>query len=143
LVGAIPLSDHLLMRGLGALLRADICKRHREIGETSVIELYIALEASFQLVVRKLREQGLSNPSAADAGALIDETFNAGVDSGNYFEHYYDSRIKTMHPPNRFGVFPVAPLIVDDYYLLRHGIVEVYHWLITNRRLEPSIRVSS
>jgi hypothetical protein len=89
------------------------------------------------MVLRVLREHGLQNPSAVDAGALINNTFNPGVNSGSYFEEYYEDRIKTMHPSSRFGVFPVAPLLADDYFFLRHGMVEVYHWLITKRKLEP------
>ena len=138
-VRATRLSNHLLMRGLGALLRADMCWRHREIAEAAVIQLYIALEASFQLVLRSLQSRGISNPSAVDAGALIDEVFNPGINTGSYFEDYYEGRIKTMHPSSRFGVFAVPPLEADDYFFLRHGMVEVYHWLITNRRLQPRV----
>ena len=53
------------MRGLAALLRADMCWQHREIAEAAVIQLYIALDASFQMVLRLLREQGMPNPTAA------------------------------------------------------------------------------
>jgi hypothetical protein len=138
LVHATDLNDHLLMRGLGALLRADMCWQHREIAETAVIQLYIALDTSFQMVLRLLREDGTPNPTALDAGALIDEIFNPGVDTGSYFEDYYQDRIKTMHPSSRFGVFPVPPLQADDYFFLRHGMVEVYHWLITKKKLDPA-----
>ncbi len=132
-----PLNDHLLMRGLGALLRAHMCWRHQEIAETAAIQLYIALDVSFEIVLEILRGRGLANPSALDAGALIDEVFNPGIESGRYFGDYYEDRIKTLHPSSRYGVFPVPPLQADDYYFLRHGLVEVYHWLITGRRLEP------
>jgi hypothetical protein len=45
-VRATELNDHLLMRGLAALLRADMCWQHREIAEAAVIQLYIALVVS-------------------------------------------------------------------------------------------------
>jgi len=131
------LNDHLLMRGLGALLRAQMCWRHPEIAEAAAIQLYIALDVSFEIVLEILRGRGLANPSALDAGALIDEVFNPGIESGRYFGDYYEDRIKTLHPSSRFGVFPVPPLLADDYYFLRHGLVEVYHWLITDQKLEP------
>ena len=140
LVGATQPNDHLLMRGLGALLRADMCWQHYEIAEAAVIQLYVALDASFQMALRVLRERGVPNPSAFDAGALIDEVFNPGMDTGSYFEDFYEGRIKTMPPSSRLGVFAVAPLEADDYYFLRHGMVEVYHWLITKRRLESGVR---
>jgi hypothetical protein len=136
-VRATQLSDHLLMRGLGALLRADMCWQYREIAEAAVVQLYIALDASFWMVLRLLREQGVPNPTALDAGALIDEVFNPGVDTGSYFEDYYQNRIRTMHPSSRFGVFAIAPLDADEYFFLRAGLVEVYHWLTTKRKLKP------
>jgi hypothetical protein len=78
-----------------------------------------------------LRERGLQNPSALDAGALIDEIdgFDPHLSTMSYFEEFYEARIKTMHPSSRFGIFPVAPLEADDFYFLRRGLIEVYHWL--------------
>jgi hypothetical protein len=136
-VSAAQLNDHLLIRGLGALLQADMCWQHLEIAEAAVIQLYVALEVSFQIVLRLLREQGVSNPTALDAGALIDaEVFNPGIETSNYFADYYELRIKTMHPSSRFGVFAVPPVDADDYFFLRHAMMEVYHWLITKQRLQ-------
>jgi hypothetical protein len=138
IVRATNLADQLLMRGLGALLRADMCWARPEIAEAAVMQLYVALEVSFQMVLRLLRDRGMSNPTALDAGAFIDQVFNPGVETGGYFAEYYEDRIKTLHPSSRFGVFAVAPLQADDFYYLRHGMVEVYNWLITKRTLEPS-----
>jgi hypothetical protein len=64
-VSATPLNDHLLMRGLGALLQADMCSQHREIEGVALLPLYVALEVSFQIVLRLLREQGVSDPTVA------------------------------------------------------------------------------
>jgi hypothetical protein len=138
-VCAAPLNDHLLMRGLGALLQADMSWQHCEIEGVAALPLYVALDASFQMVLRLLREQGVSNPTALDAGALVDaEVFNQRHGAGNYFEDFYEDRIKTMHPSSRFGVFAATPLMADDYFFLRHALVEVYHWLITKQRLQAS-----
>ena len=80
------------------------------------------------------------NPTALDAGALIDaEVFNHRHGPGGYFGDFYEDRIKTMHPSSRFGVFPVPPLGADNYLFLRHALVEVYYWLITKQRLQPSL----
>jgi hypothetical protein len=135
-VHATQLNDHLLVRGLGALLRADMCWQHHEIAEAAVIQLYIALDVSFQMVLQVLREQGVPNPTAFDAGTLIhDQVFNPGTYTDGYFEDWYEARIKTMHPSSRFGVFAVAPLQAsDDYFWLRHVMGEVYYWLITKRK---------
>jgi hypothetical protein len=66
------------------------------------------------------------NPSALDAGALIDEIdrFDPQLSTMSYFEEYYQARIKTMHPSSRFGIFPVAPLEADDFVFLRSGLIE-------------------
>jgi hypothetical protein len=137
-VRGTQLSDHLLMHGLGALLKADMCWQHREIAEGALMQLYITLDASYQKVLRLLREKGVSNATALDAGALIDEVFNPEIDTGSYFEEFYATRIKTMHPSNRFGVFAFSPIEADDYFFLRHGMVEVYYWLITKQKLVPA-----
>jgi hypothetical protein len=50
LVRDISLTDHLLMRGLSALLRSNMAWRHQEIAEAGQLLLYVALDASFQLV---------------------------------------------------------------------------------------------
>src|SRR5580704_9737143 len=108
-VCATQLNDHLLMRGLGALLRADMCCQHHEIADAAALQLYVALDASFEMILRLLREQGVSNPTALDAGALIDEVFDPEIETGSYFEGYYEDRIKTMHPSSRFGMYAVPP----------------------------------
>jgi hypothetical protein len=133
LVGKISLRDHLLIRGLGALLRAQMLAQHHEFGEAAPTMLYIALEAAFQLVLRILRNQGLQNPSAHDAGAFVDQAFNPGTNNGRFFAGYYDDRIKVMHPSSRFGVFAIAPVNGDDYFFLRDALVELYGFLITQR----------
>jgi hypothetical protein len=46
-------------------------------------------------------------------------------------------RTCVMSEASRFGVFAVPPLHFDDYFFLRHALVEVYHWLITKQRLQP------
>ena len=55
LLRLISLNDHMLMRGLGALLRADVAWQRAELQEAGPIMLYVALEASFQLVLRTFR----------------------------------------------------------------------------------------
>jgi hypothetical protein len=46
LVRDISLTDHLLMRGLGALLRANMAWGHREIAEAGQLLLFVALDSS-------------------------------------------------------------------------------------------------
>jgi hypothetical protein len=130
LIGAVSLQDHLLMRGLGALLKANMLWQRPEFGEAATMMLHVSLEASCQLVLRALRKKGIINPSAFDPGAFIDEVFNPGTRTGAYFAEYYEDRIKALHPSSRFGVFAFAPLAADGFYDLQHDLVAVYVFLI-------------
>jgi hypothetical protein len=47
-----------------------------------------------------------------------------------YFEEFYESRIMSFHPESRFGVFPHAPLMIDDFMHLRDSLLEIYAYLI-------------
>jgi hypothetical protein len=125
------LDEWVAIRGLGALLRADMLWQHREFSESSIMALHVAMEASFQIVREKLRALGNPNPSAHDAGAYLDSVFNTGLATGPYFHDYYEDRIKSSHPSSRFGVFPFSPLAADDYYDLRHDLHEVFLYLLT------------
>ena len=55
---AIDISDYLLMRGLGALIKGPMLLQHRAFGDHALYALFIALEASHQLVLRRLRLRG-------------------------------------------------------------------------------------
>jgi hypothetical protein len=133
LMAGVQLQDHLLVRGLSALLKADMLWRFREFAEAATITLHVAMEASFQLILRRLHSLGVQNPSASDAGRYLDGVFNPEIDSGLYFHGYYEDRIKAAHPSSRFGEFPFAPLSADDFYDLRSSLHAVFAFLITGR----------
>jgi hypothetical protein len=129
---AIDVSDHLLLRGLAELIKAPMFIPYPFFGEHAHYSLFIAY-ASFQLVLRKLRRRGITNPSSADAQALMEDTFgDDGEETGGmkYFKEDYDDRIKSFHPQSRFGVFPYAPLMYNHFYGLYYDLREVYRWLI-------------
>jgi hypothetical protein len=138
LLRLVSLNDHLLMRGLGALLRADVAWQRAELQEAGPIMLYVALEASFQLVLCTLRGRGIVNPTAVQAGAYVDQAFNPEIDTGGFFVDYYQDRIKALHPSSRFGVFAFAPLQSDDFFFLRDALVQLYGFLITGRVFDPN-----
>src|SRR5262252_2719402 len=104
------MNEWVAIRGLGALLRADMLWQHREFSESSIMALHVAIEASFQIVREKLRAIGNPDPSAHNAGAYLDSVFNPGLVTGPYFLDYCEDRIKSSHPSSRFGVFPFPPL---------------------------------
>lgn len=136
LMGAIDLEDHLLISGLNALITSDMLWESA-FGVAAIQSQFVAMEASFQMVLRVLKGMGIASPTADDAGAFIDANFNPEVDTGRYFEEFYRTRIITMHPQSRFGVFALPPLQADDYYFLRHSLNEVFVLLITGQKSIP------
>lgn len=71
LVNRISIRDHLLLRGLSAILKADMLEVHQEFREEAQSLRFVAMEVAFQLVLRALRENGVKNPSALDAGEFL------------------------------------------------------------------------
>lgn len=132
----ISTEDYLLLRGVGALLKADMLARHYEFFEEAIVIIFIALEASFQMVLRELRQSGMVEPTSADAAAWLHKTFDEpfGLEPvERYFQEFYDQRIMTLHPVSRLGVTPYAPLLHDDYSHLRRSIPAIFAYLLTGR----------
>lgn len=131
LASAMDPTDKLLVRGLSTWLRSAMLASHYWFIEEAITTLLISMEASFRLVVRRLKAEGHANPTAADAAAFIGRVFNEAP-LERYFAGYYDSRVMSMHPESRFGVFPFAPLAVDDYYHLHGSMRALYAYLVAN-----------
>lgn len=122
-------ADRLLVRGLSTWLRSAMLASHYWFIEEAITTLFISMEASFRLVLRRLQDEGHINPTGADAAAFVGKAFNE-VPLERYFSDYYDSRVMSMHPESRFGVFPFAPLAVDDYYHLHGSMRALYAYLV-------------
>lgn len=136
---AIDISDHLLMRGLGALIKGPMLLRHRAFGDHALYALFIALDTSHQLILRRLRLRGITNPTSTDAArAVEEEAFGEEPSGAHYFQEYYSDRIHAFHPENRSGVYPYVPLRHDDFIGLFYALREVYRWLILGERVFPS-----
>jgi len=129
LLNNIDVKDYLLIRGLSTLLRCGMISRHSQFLEESINTLFISLEASFRLIIRILENRGEKNVTSGSAAAYIARPFNHKPRE-KYFEEYYESRIMSMHPESRYGIFPHAPLWVDDCYDLRDALQEVYAYLV-------------
>jgi len=131
IVAAVDVNDHVAIRGLGAIIKAGMLACHSEFLEQACMSLWISLDASFALIQRRLRKKGHPNPSARDAGSLLDVAFENKCKSDGYFEDFYEERVKTLHPENRFGTYPAAPLNADEYFLLNESLLAVYDFLLT------------
>jgi hypothetical protein len=134
LISKISIRDHLMLRGLSALLKADMLQVHQEFQEEANTILYIAMDAALQLTLRRLKETGKKNPSALDAGNFLHSEFPNETPGKRFFEDYYKDRIKTLHPHNRAGAFAFPPLSASHSYGLRAGLIAVFQYLITKER---------
>ena len=122
LFNSFDTSDYLMIRGVSTLLRSGMLTAHYQFLEEAINTTFISLEASFRLVLRKLKTIGVNNPSSKDAADYIANVFYSDA-ANKYFEEYYESRIKSLHPESRFGVFPHAPLMADDCYDLFNELI--------------------
>lgn len=109
--------------------------RHHEFWEEAIISVYIALEVSFSLVLRRLELEGCPNPTARDAARWLHRHFDqyfghkAPDATSGYFEEFYEQRIMTLHPASRFGDLPYAPIMHDDLSHLRRSLREILAYL--------------
>ena len=134
---AISTSDYVLLRGLSSLFRSDMLSRHQEFFEEATMQCFVALDASFQLIVKKLKKAGLAQPTAKDAALWLHENFDSHLGFqaplDRYFQEFYDQRVMTLHPASRLGETPYAPLMHDDYFHLRDSLRAIFAYLVSGK----------
>jgi len=128
----IDVEDHLLIRGLGALLKGWILNRHHLFHTEACISLHITIEASRDIILRKLRAS-VSNPSDVDAANYLARAFGEPESTEHYFAGFYADRIKSVHPMSRYGTYPEPPLAADDFFDLYHWLWLAYRFLIAGK----------
>jgi hypothetical protein len=122
--------DGIAIRGLSTLIKAGMLHYHYQFFEEAINTLYISLEASFRMVIRKLKENGIKEPNAKDAAQFIHDAFYDVNRLEKYFEEDYEKRILSFHPESRYGIYPHPPIMADDYYFLFNDLLEVYAYLL-------------
>ncbi|MBE2993061.1 hypothetical protein IFR23_13720 [Sphingomonas sp. CFBP 13603] len=123
---AVSTDDDLMMRGLHALLKSRMVAMHVEFAEEANYPLYVALDALFSLIRRHIVKMGNPNPSSYDAQIFVHDLFDEEQSGTRFFEEFYDDRIMTMHPDNRYGIFRHAPISNCDFHSLFEMVREVY-----------------
>lgn len=149
---AISPKNYVLLRGIAALIKGDMLARHPEFVEEAAIQTFIALDASFQLILRELRSKGAKNPGAKEAATWLFDHFDRllGFEVQtveHYFEDFYNHRVMTFHPSSRLGEAPYAPLFMDDFYDLRDALPDIFAYLARGKHsdgfLEAAQRASA
>lgn len=129
-------TNYVLLRGIYALVKSDMLSCHYEFSEEAIVSLYIALDASFSLVVRKMKTEGLINPTAHDAAMWLHNHFDRPFGlpepdvTARYFHEFYEQRVMTLHPASRHGDLPYAPIMHDDIPHLRRSLREIFAYLV-------------
>ena len=91
----ISIDNYVLLQGIGALIKSDMLASHYEFPEEATVSAFIAMEASFQSIVRKLGMEGVSEPGARDAVRWLFEHFDKPLGFAEpvverYFAEFYD-----------------------------------------------------
>lgn len=133
----IDARDHLMVRGLATWLKSAMLNIHQVFAEEANYPLWISLDASFAIIQEVLRDTGVPNPSAVDAQNFLHDAFSEARSGSRYFEEFYEDRIMTMHPQNRFGTFAFAPIGHDDFYALHDMLREVYRYVLLGAIVDP------
>lgn len=126
----IDVNNSLVIRGIYTLIKAAMLSSHHQFLEEAIYSLFIAMEVSFRLVLRELKNKGVNNPTSQDAMTFIHDAFYDTHRVDKYFEEYYEGRVMSFHPESRLGIHPHAPLAADDYFDLFDNMIEVYAFLI-------------
>lgn len=134
LFNKIDINDDLMIRGLLHLLKSAMLKcLSRSFIDTACLEIYVSLESTLQIILSKLKDDGMVNPSNKDASDYLLEAFDEPYRLAAYYEEFYKDRIKTVHPKNRYGISKFVPLYVDDLYMLYNDLLRNYEFLITSK----------
>lgn len=133
----IEIRDHLLIRGLAAWLKGAMLGCHQMFVLEALYSLYVSLDASHSLVRRRLREEGVKNPSAEDAAEFLARSEGREAGGQGYFSDFYAERVSSLHPESRFGIFPYAPVKNCDAHCLMEDLREVFRLLILGKIVDP------
>jgi hypothetical protein len=133
---AISPNNLVLMRAIQAMVKCDMLTNFQEFQEEAGIAMFIAMDATFELVLRHLRSLGVKSPSAIDAGIWFHQTFDGPMgfplpESARFFSEFYDLRVRTIHPGSRHGDSPYATLAIDDRIHLRQALPGALGYLLT------------
>jgi hypothetical protein len=114
---------------------------HRELNEAACVSLWISLDAIHSIILQRLRRAGKPKPTSRDASDYVTSLYGIHFEDSLFEDDYYN-RIRVIHPDNRFGPEARPQLLADDFYDLRHLVVELFHHLITGEatKLSPEPR---
>jgi len=129
-------ADQVTLRGLSSLVKANMAWEHGEFREAACVSLWISLDAIHSLIRARLIREGKTNPTSQDASNYIASHYGINFED-SIFEDDYENRIRVIHPDNKFGAEARPQLLADDFYELRHRVIELFHFLVTGGPTHP------
>jgi hypothetical protein len=124
-------ANPVILRGVNCLLKARMAFQHLEFGEAACIYLWVALDAAHSLVLKRLRDTGISNPTSKDAAKYFETISGYETEWERFFEDDYENRIRAIHPDNRFGAEAVPQFEADDFLELNGELMEFFHFFVS------------
>ena len=134
----IALASPIVLRGVSSLVKAHMAWNHDEFREAACIFLWISLDAAHSLILHKLRESGVENPSSGDAAKYFDKISGYHTEWEKFFEDDYENCIRAIHPDNRFGAEARPQFLADDFYELNDMLIPLFHYLVSDSSAKTS-----
>src|SRR5438270_6468183 len=136
----LEVAGPVVLRGVSALIKAHMAWRHGECGEAAGIFLWISLDAAYSLILKRLRESGVINPSSKDAARYFEKISGYDTEWEKFFEDDYENRIRAIHPENRFGAEARPQFLAGDFYELNDMLVPLFQSLISDPAFNSGAR---
>jgi hypothetical protein len=124
-------SNPVYLRGVASLIKANMASRHPELFESALLSLWIAMDAAHSIILRRLRDAGIKNPSSKDAASFVYDAYGVEGAWEKFFEEDYETRIRFNHPDNRYGAEARPWATADGFYELNENLVDLYYFLAT------------
>jgi len=124
-------ANPIILRAVSCLLKARMAFQHPEFGEAACIFLWIALDAAHSLVLQRLRDTGIANPTSRDTAKYFEKISGYDAEWEKFFEDDYDNRIRAIHPDNRFGAEAIPEFRVDDFLELNDMMVSFFYFFVS------------
>lgn len=132
LLPMVKTSGPLFFRGLALLVKANMALQYPEFWEAAGIFLWIAMDGAQSIIFERLKEAGNKNPTSKDAASYVYEAYGIEeYDWEHFFEYDYQTRIRFIHPGNRFGAEARPCALVDDIVELNENLIDLYYFLLT------------
>jgi hypothetical protein len=106
--------------------------RYPEFWEAAGLWLWIAMDGAQSIIFERLKEAGNKNPTSKDAALYVYEAYGiTEYDWEYFFEGDYQTRIRFIHPGNRFGAEARPWATADDLLELNDNLIDLYYFLLT------------